>query len=143
MRRLILISVCLVGTAVALAQAPGRNASPGARMQMRQEMQSQLEQMQQHMERIHSTRDPQERQRLMQEHMQSMREGMNSMMSMPAQGRGSPCAEGDRDCQIEEIQAQQRMMQQMMQQMMEHMMQHMGEGQAEGAPGAAGAPEGH
>lgn len=110
------------------------------------QMQTHMQAMQEQMARIHGTEDPAERQRLMTEHMTAMHQGM-AMMGQMMQGGMSPgsmqqCQSGDTECQLGQMQTQQRMMGQqmgMMQQMMQQMMDHMMEGQAQPAEPLDGA----
>jgi hypothetical protein len=122
----------------ALAQGP---AIP--QVEQMAQMQKNMDAMHEQMARIHATQDPQERQRLMHEHMQNMHQGM-MMMGQMGQGEAPrPCAAGDTECRMNQMQTQQQMMGQrmgMMQQMMQQMMEQMAAGQATEPAGSAEAP---
>jgi hypothetical protein len=119
---------------VALAQPPhsDRPQGQGQAAGQSQAMQQRMQEMHQQMARIQETDDPEERQRLMREHMENMHQSMmtmrQDMQRQAAPGQRQQCAEGDTGCQLEQLQAQQRMMGQrmgMMQMMMEQMMEQM------------------
>ena len=121
------------------AQQTNDNQAPAQAAPSMHQMQGRIQDMQALMDRIHKTEDPQERQRLMREHMQSMQQAMTMMGGMmrgqgdvPAQTR--ECAQGDTECRMQSMQAQQQMMNQrmsMMQMMMEQMMGQMTQRDAE------------
>jgi hypothetical protein len=138
---LIFIAAMLAIAPLSLSFAQAEQEETQATQTMEQ-MQVRMRAMQEQMARIQATEDQEERQRLMQEHMQSLQEAMgmmgNMMQGSVGQGRQArECPQNDTDCQLNQMQMQQRMMgqrmgmmQQMMQQMMEGMNQrHMMRGQ--------------